>query len=52
MCTSWKIPMFDCAGRLGRASERPDGPSIDVQAGSPLVARVDPKRFRQIVRAT
>jgi signal transduction histidine kinase len=35
---------------LGRASERPEGPSIDVQAGSPLVARVDPKRFRQIVR--
>jgi signal transduction histidine kinase len=35
---------------LGRASARPDGPSIDVQAGSPLVARVDPKRFRQIVR--
>jgi signal transduction histidine kinase len=35
---------------LGRASERPDGPSIDVQACSPLVARVDPKRFRQIVR--
>ena len=35
---------------LGRVSERPDGPSIDVQAGSPLIARVDPKRFRQIVR--
>jgi signal transduction histidine kinase len=35
---------------LGRASERPEGPSIDVQAGSPLVAHVDPKRFRQIVR--
>jgi two-component system, OmpR family, sensor histidine kinase BaeS len=35
---------------LGRASERPDGPSIDVRAASPLMARVDPKRFRQIVR--
>src|SRR5262245_26842845 len=35
---------------LGRASERPDGPLIDVQVGSPLMARVDPKRFRQIVR--
>jgi signal transduction histidine kinase len=35
---------------LVRASERPEGPSIAVHASSPLVARVDPKRFRQIVR--
>jgi signal transduction histidine kinase len=35
---------------LARASERPEGPSIAVHAPSSLVARVDPKRFRQIVR--
>jgi two-component system sensor histidine kinase BaeS len=35
---------------LARASERPEGPSIAVQAPSSLVARVDPRRFRQIVR--
>jgi signal transduction histidine kinase len=35
---------------LVRASERPEGPSITVHASSPLVALVDPKRFRQIVR--
>jgi two-component system sensor histidine kinase BaeS len=35
---------------LVRASERPQGPSIALRASTPLVARVDPKRFRQIVR--
>jgi signal transduction histidine kinase len=35
---------------LVRASERPEGPSIALQASSSLMARVDPKRFRQIVR--
>jgi signal transduction histidine kinase len=35
---------------LARASERPEGPSIAVRAPSSLVARVDPKRFRQILR--
>src|SRR4029453_5280938 len=44
----WDAPME--LSSLGRASERAEGPSIDVQAGSPLVAHVDPKRFRQIVR--
>jgi signal transduction histidine kinase len=35
---------------LVRASERPEGPLITVHTSSSLVARVDPKRFRQIVR--
>jgi signal transduction histidine kinase len=35
---------------LVRASERPEGPSIAVHAPSSLVARVDRRRFRQIVR--
>jgi signal transduction histidine kinase len=35
---------------LARASERPAGPSIDVQTSSSLLARVDPKRFRQVMR--
>jgi signal transduction histidine kinase len=35
---------------LVRASERPEGPSVAVHASPALVARVDPKRLRQMVR--
>jgi signal transduction histidine kinase len=35
---------------LARASERLEGPSVAVHASPALVARVDPKRLRQMVR--
>jgi signal transduction histidine kinase len=35
---------------LVHASERPDGPSFGVHAPPSLMARVDPKRLRQMVR--
>jgi signal transduction histidine kinase len=47
------IEPYDIAQELRslvHASERPDGPSFAVHAPPSLVARVDPKRLRQMVR--